>query len=167
MADNRYQSGVYRKAGGAEFVVTSTGKIHIEGGGYIQWPNTNMTTGTLVSGAAALGVAQLTWGLNWASNATTGLPCKLPEPTKVGGEVWFYSLDGTTGAFPICTSTAGVGVIIGSATEVGTFVDNNTAIQTSGTIVGLKAVTTSQWIVLSNIGGGICSTYTTILASTI
>ena len=151
MADNKYQPGVYRKAGGAELVVTSTGKVNVEAGGYIQ--------NALVAHTTALSPL-IRGAMNHLGGGTSCITVVLPDPA-VGADVWVINTAATTGAYSIEAASTNLGVDreIGSSTEVGTFVDSNTILLSSGGCLHhLKAVSTSQWIVVSNIGASVCTT---------
>jgi hypothetical protein len=166
-----YKSRNFRRPGGStwdiggELNIKSTGRANVESGGAILTASGGyFGEGAAVAHTTALSV--LNYGVwNTVSNASTGLHLKLPV-AQPGAEVWFQSADATTGAFPIITSTAGLTILIGSSTEAGVFADANTAIQTSGNVIGFKAVATSHWLVISNVGASACSTYTTALGST-
>ena len=151
MADNSYQPKVYRKAGGSEFVVADGGTVLFEQGGYSY-------SDAALAHTTALSV--LEYGvLNTVSSATTGLTLLLPTPVP-GAEIWFASYDATTGAFNLCAGTAVTAIdrVIGSSTEAGLAADNNNIMLTSGNIIGLRGVNSSQWMVIENQGASACST---------
>lgn len=68
MSDSTYQSKVYRKQGGEEFVVANGGKITVESGGIVNLPDGTITSAMLANGA---GIASLLAAGNGASASYT------------------------------------------------------------------------------------------------
>ena len=86
------------------------------------------------------------------------------ETSRIAGaEVWFYggSTDiQTTGRahITVAEGAASINTVIGTASEVGMFEDNNNMITATGSVLGFKAANSSQWLVISNVGGAAATT---------
>ena len=145
MADS-YNTLNYRNLGGSTWSIG--GELAFLSGGYM--------SNVLVSATSTL-TPLIIGAMNYANGETTG-PLVFTLPTAVAGaDVWFYGSTeiATTGRAHIVTAagTASIDVVIGTASELGMFEDNNNMLTATGSAIHLKAVNSSQWLVVSNDGG--------------
>lgn len=145
---NTYNTLNYRAQGGSTWVVDGElnigGIVNFEAGAYQTQVVTEHTTegSVLVPG-----------GLNTFGKNSTGIVLNLPPPVA-GMEITCYTSDGTSGKFNITSASSYllIDITLGTATEEGTFSDENNSIRCSGPALVFKAVNSTQWMVINNDG---------------
>ena len=163
MADG-YNTLNYRAIGGSTWVVggdlnvVSGGSIDVESGGVVSFES-----GAYAGSAVATHTTNLSPLIPGAMNligGTTVIKVVLPSPVA-GMRVQVINQDQTTSVFNIesASTSLGADITIGSSTEVGTYVDSNTILLSSGGCIHeLMAMNSTNWFVLSNRGASACTT---------
>jgi len=151
-----YNTLNYRAQGGSTWVVG--GELNISG--IVNYASGAYNTRTLTYHTTAESPL-IIGGMNWSSTST-GITMALPTPVA-GAEVMHFSGNGTSGKFVIrsASATTLLDIVIGTATEATLFADDNTHIASSGPLLLLKAINSSQWVAIINVGVNRCTTSTT------
>jgi len=167
MADNSYQPKVYRKQGGAEFVVASSGAVTVESGGSV-----NLQSGGTVAVASGAYIpvssgGQIAVPVTMSTATDEGIPnfgmctinssgaagdCRtVAAPTRAGLVLDLVANSGTT---------IGVNVCVASATSnVDITIESSGVSQSVWEIIGstqsarFVSANTSQWFVVGPITG--------------
>ena len=151
-------SGTINIETGGQLNIESGGSMDIESGGTVDYESGGYDTRVQVTHTTDLSPL-IIGAINLIGNSTL-IKVVLPAPVA-GARVQVYNIDQSTSVFNIEASSTSLGVdrVIGTSTEVGTFVDNNSIqLSSGGCIHEFMAVNTSQWILLSNLGASACTT---------
>lgn len=129
-----YQPSVYRKQGGAELVIASSGVLTVETGGYLKVPVQSLGTSQTATAVTNYGISKLT-------GSTTGPVFTMAAPSAAGLVKYLVLNPTSTGATHRCVVYAG-----STGCSVNSTGANQITLTTSAkTATTLVSLTTASW----------------------